>query len=392
MPEGVNPAVVVVAYNRPDALSRLLNSLDAADYPNPVPLIISIDRGGTGISPAVSHIAEGFAWRYGSKRVIERREHLGVVGHFYACGDMTAELGSMVLLEDDLSVSPAYYGFASSALNAYGSDERIAGTCLYALSFNGFTQDPFLPIDDGSDVFFLALPYTQGLAFSAEQWAWFRGFDPAMPSKDNNRRLPMHPAFQRFPPDEWFPRLAEYVAASERYFCYPRSSLSTGWGDEGAHFDQASSWFQTPLKAAGGSFRLSNPEEALAVYDSYFEILPERLRRLGAGSNDGEFEVDLYATKAPGVARHSLILTSRPARRALRTYGLRMYPPELNFVYGVAGTEVSLARVEDVDWGWLGGLEARRRLDAYFWARRRPSRRRGLAFAFARMAERLRHR
>ena len=48
MPERTTPAVVVVAYERPDALFRLLRSLSRADLEKcgEVPLVISIDGGG----------------------------------------------------------------------------------------------------------------------------------------------------------------------------------------------------------------------------------------------------------------------------------------------------------------------------------------------------------
>jgi hypothetical protein len=381
----VTPAVVAVAYNRPEALSRLLASIARARYPEaPVPLVISIDRGPGGVSAEVAGIARGFEWPRGPKLVIEREERLGVVGHFRACGDLTSEYGAIVLLEDDLVAGGAFYDFAAAALQAYGGDDRIGGLSLYSLSFNGFTHDPFLPVDDGGDVFFMKLPYTQGLAFTAEQWRRFSEFarEPLT--------LPvpgMHPAFSRFGADEWFPLLAAYLAATGRYFCFPRGSHTTGWGDAGAHFEAASSWFQAPLQVAAESFRLPAFDDALAVYDGFYEILPDRLARLAPGLPES-FGVDLYATKAAADA--GLVLTTRPARRAVARYGLRMYPPELNVACDVPGDEIALAAAEDVDWGKWAALEARRRLDAYFWQRRRPSRRRSLAFAAARLLERIR--
>ncbi len=60
----MNPAIVINAYNRPDALRRLLSSVERAQYPpgKPVSLVISIDRGEGGVHPQVAAIADGFAW------------------------------------------------------------------------------------------------------------------------------------------------------------------------------------------------------------------------------------------------------------------------------------------------------------------------------------------
>jgi hypothetical protein len=383
----VKAAVVIVAYNRPAALRRLLDSLIRAWHADGTPLVISIDRGESGIDPGVGAIAETFEWPHGDKRVLGRERHLGVVGHFRACGELAAEYGAAVILEDDLTVAAPYYGFAVQALAGYEADDRIAGLCLYALDFNGFTGDPFLPVDDGADVFFMRLPYTQGIAFTSAQWqrldAW-----RAVNSVAQHQEL--HPSFLRFGPDEWFPELAAYLVATGRYFSFPRVSLTTGWGDAGAHFAKPSNWFQTRLQTARRDYRLPALGDATAVYDGFFEIEPSRLVKLGASLPVEAFDLDLNATKQPRHLKQPHVLTTRRARSPLASFGLRLYPPELNVAYATPGADITLARREDVDWGQAAQLDARARLDAYFWARRRPSRRRELTFRLARLVDSLR--
>jgi hypothetical protein len=85
-------------------------------------------------------------------------------------------------------------------------------------------------------------------------------------------------------------------------------------------------------------------------------------------------------------------LTTRPVRGAEARFGLTMYPPELNLARNVPGSDIALARVEDVRWDDWGEKEARRRLHAYFWRRHRPSRARALGFQAARAVEWLRQR
>jgi hypothetical protein len=291
------------------------------------------------------------------------------------------------LLEDDLEAGPAYYEFARRACDRYRDDERVAGTCLYGLWFNGFTHDPFVPVDDGSDVFFLQLPYTQGLAFTAAEWQRLTAHraTPRM-----LRSADLHRSFRRFAPDEWFPALASYLAATGRYFCFPRVSLVTGWGDAGAHFDAPTSWLHTPMQLRPREYVLPGLDESLAVYDSFYELLPSRLRTLGADLPLPDFDVDLNATRGRANLHHDHVLTTRPARRAIKSYGLRLRPLELNVVEGVPGDDISLASRDDVCWDWPAGLEARRRLHLYHWARLRPSRRRHLLYALAGAFERLR--
>ena len=95
---------------------------------------------------------------------------------------------------------------------------------------------------------------------------------------------------------------------------------------------------------------------------------------------DREFDVDLNATKQPANLRNDLVLTTRPVRNPVASFGLAMYPPELNVMTEVPGREISLAHRDDVLWDSWAEVEARRRLHAYHQRRNRPSRRRTLRF------------
>jgi hypothetical protein len=386
----MTPALVVIAYNRPQALTRLLASLDAAAYPAAVevPLLISIDRGPEGVSAAVSEAARVFEWRFGPKQVIEQPQRLGLVSHFRECGHLSQRFDGCVLLEDDLTVAPPFYRFAAQSLAAYAADERIAGVCLYGLWFNGFTREPFEPLQDGADAFFLRLPYTQGLAFTGEQW---RRFDEWWAQAAPQSLGELHPAFRDFGNDEWFPALAAYSAGEQRYFCFPRVSLSVAWGDAGSHFDAATHWLQAPVQLRSEDYRLLPLDDALAVYDAFFELLPDRLRALAPHLPDVPFGLDLNATKQPENLKPDYVLTTRPARNPLVSFGLRLRPPELNVIHAVEGHEVSLARREDVRWDAWAGREARRRVFEHAWSRYRPSRRRSMGFALARFMNRFRY-
>lgn len=65
-------AIVVVAYNRTDSVSRLLGSLAKAHYSIPAPLIISIDKSNTD---DVAKLADSFEWEHGPKRVIKHQQN-----------------------------------------------------------------------------------------------------------------------------------------------------------------------------------------------------------------------------------------------------------------------------------------------------------------------------
>jgi hypothetical protein len=347
-------AIVINAYNRPAALTRLLNALCGAHYPanGEVPLVVSIDRGG---SADVAVLAERFEWPFGPKQVLMREEHLGLLQHFFACGDLTEQYESIIYLEDDLLVSPVFYDYATQALTFYRGDDRIAGVSLYGLWFNGYTQQPFVSLADGSDVFFVQVPYTQGLAMTRDQWADFtRWRQSSMASAAST--VPMHGAWSHFDAEDWFPILARFVMTTNRYFVFPRVSLTTGCGDAGTHFAQASRFFEAPLQRGKCRYDFKSLADADAVYDSFFELRPDRLNRLTDQVRNYDYAVDLYATKSRSNLRSEYVLTSRRCRRPIKSFGKSRWPLEMNVIEPAPGTGIYLCRTEDIRWDAVSRL------------------------------------
>lgn len=119
----LNPAIVVVAYNRSKSLERLLCSIASAnyvDYSN-ITLVISIDGGGTG---ECEQVANSFQWEYGEKRIICHNENLGLKRHIVSCGDLTKQYDSIILLEEDIYVSPYFYDYSVRTASYYQSEEK----------------------------------------------------------------------------------------------------------------------------------------------------------------------------------------------------------------------------------------------------------------------------
>jgi hypothetical protein len=380
------PAIVVNAYNRPAALARVLNSLQQAVYPvdAEVSLAISIDRGG---DHAVQMLAESFVWPHGPKTVMLQEQHLGLVQHFFACGDLTQRYKAIVYLEDDLTVSPVFYAYAAQALSFYREDERVAGLSLFGLWFNGYTQQPFVPLPDGSDAFFVQVPYTQGLAFTAAQWARFAAWRHS-PLADAVPTVPLHEAWSRFDREDWFPLLARFVITTDRYFVFPRVSHTTGWGDAGTHFAQVSRFFHVPLQRGKTSYDFKTLDEADAVYDSFFELQPDRLNRLTDQLRGYDYTIDLYATKSRANLRTEYVLTSRRSRNPIISFGKTAWPIEMNVVGRMPGAEICLCRVEDVRRDRLAWLQSWSENYRYFARGRLPKMTTVLKLVAARLLKR----
>lgn len=374
----MKPAIVVAAYNRPEALARLLGCLAQGEYPPDVPLVISIDPGGSR-EAKVCAAAEAFEWRHGEKCVMRHPAHLGLVEHMHVCGSLTRQYGSIVKLEDDYLVSPMFYLYAAQALDAYQDDPRIAGVSLYQLWFNGYTYYPFTPFLDDGDAYFLQIPWSQGQVYTEAQWSayaeWRRSAGSHIPANS-----PIHEVYTRFAKDDWFPLKTRYLAETNRFYAFPRESLSTNSGEPGTHFEQKTSYFQTPLQTRKREYRFVALDQAVAVYDSFLEMLPDRLSRLAPALATYDIDVDLYGAKSPQKIRKEYVLTTKACSRPILTFGDELRPLEANVAAETPGTVISLCRTHDLRGGWLARMRARKRLHDWFMGRHTTARRTRLLF------------
>jgi hypothetical protein len=384
----MKPAIAIPAFNRPHALQRLLTSLQQAHYTDGVHLVISIDRPRRGdarqqqLNEEVYQLACGFEWPHGPKEVIYHREHLGLIGNVFFCGRLSHRFGSVILLEDDLYVSQAFYIYAIQALDFYQDDPRIAGIALNTLWFNGYTHQPFIPYLDAADVFFLPIPWYQGQAYTAGQWdafaTWYETANTTISPDDA-----LHELFRAFPSTDWFPIKTKYLVNNGRYYVFPRESLTTNFGEPGTHFRQPTTFFQVPLQHFRRQYQFHPLDSAIAVYDAFFEIQPDRLNRLTGLFADYSYDIDLYATKSPPRLQADYVLTTRPYHAALCTFGKTMRPMEANIVANIPGNEIAFCRKEDVDTGWTASRTTAQNNNDYFAHYHRLGRRQRLRYTLA---------
>lgn len=339
-----HPAIVVIAYNRPQFLQRLLTAVAAAHYPEgDVPLIISIDKSEVD---EVGRIADSFEWHNGTKTVIKQETHLGLKEHVLRCGDLTAAYGNIIMLEDDLLVSPWFYKYAIEASAHYQNEEKIAGISLfnYHISENGFF--PFTPVPDGSDVYFLQVASSWGQLFYQRSWSKFRNW-----LKDNhNENLPAYaPAYLRkWSTSSWKKHFNHYLLHSQQFFVFPRVGLSTNFGEPGVNTDRRG-LFQTELLHGAHQFNFVTLQESGAVYDAWYEIVPDILSGSNSNLAGKNFTVDLHATKEREQISTTLLLSGRNCHSPLVSFAGDMQAAEDNVIYNLKGNRFHLGNVADFD-------------------------------------------
>ncbi len=328
-------AIVVVAYNRPHSLRRILGSLAAAEYhEQEIPLIISIDNGDNA---DVLAIANEFDWEFGEKTVLYQEQKLGLKAHILKCGELTKEYGNIIMLEDDLFVSPVFFAYARAALTFAEDKDYIGGISLYNHLFNVHVREPFQALDDGFDNWYMQFASSWGQAWSRKQWEGFTVWYGKNAEKDLQ-------AIGKLVPDNvlswseqsWLKHYIKYLIDTDKFFLYPRISLTTNFADEGTHAAEAVTDLQVPLSIRmGQDYCFSTLEDSSSVYDAFFENVVLRSKVIEVIPQAELIEIDLYGYKETK-KRYVLSSAAKPYK-VLTSYGRKLRPLDANVLYNIEG-------------------------------------------------------
>ena len=260
---------------------------------------------------------------------------------------LSQQYGSVIVLEDDLYVSPHFYTYTVQALNYYGDDPQIAGIALYSPRISGIAKKmPFFPMQDGADVFFSQMVCSWGQAWSAKQWAPFKAWLDGGQEVRAGDQLPH--SIKRWKDHSWVKIFSKYVVEAHRFFVYPYVSYTTNMGDAGVHFQRHEPEFQVSLQMGRPKPRFHHIDDAKAVYDVCFDLLPSRLNALQPALAEYQYVVDLFGIKDLDTHPEKWVLTQQPVSRSAKSWGRALIPWEMNIIQDIPGQEIHLARKEDI--------------------------------------------
>lgn len=331
--------IIAIGYNRPDSIGRLLDRLNACDYPHDrVPLVVSLDNSG---KPDVYDAASAFSWARGPYQVVLQPRRMGCKNHILHCGSYMEQYGwdAAIVLEDDVYPSVAFYQYALQAVTHYRDDDRIAGIALYAMPQNQTVRLPFAPALSEYDAYFMQLAQSCGQVWMKRQWKAFADWYAA--HSERFTEAPGVPAnVCRWPETSWLKYHIRYCVETGKYFVYPYQSLTTNFSDVGQHTGVASNTLQTHLQQrARAAYLFPNLDTAPVVYDVWHENLriPEALKL-----KSEEVCVDIFGGKGnPEKKRYWLTTLSRPYK-VERSFALSLYPMDMNVLCGLEGDQIIL--------------------------------------------------
>lgn len=323
-----NIAIVVVAYNRPDALTRLLDTLNNVDYEgHSVPLIISIDYSGNN---GTFKVADAFSWRFGEKKILQHESNLGLKKHVLSCGDLVKDYDAIIILEDDLLVSSAMYSYASRAVEKYKNEDKVAAISLYAKGFSETALKPFVPTASGLDTYFIQTAESWGQVWMHDEWflfkEWYNTFGDSF---SDSETIPKN--VREWDDRSWKKYHIWYCIEKGKYTVYPYTALTTCRGEEGEHVKNSMNTYQVPLLTdALKDYRFADFSDAKAVkYDAFLERVLD---------NSPDTCLDLYGQKTNYDSYRYVITPKCLNYKVVDTYGLLLRPHEENVLQKEKGS------------------------------------------------------
>lgn len=331
-----NIAIVAVTYNRTDSLKRLLCSLEKAYYTNETPtLIISIDKSNTDV---VEKFADDYNWPHGPKIVRKHEQNLGLRNHMMSLGEWFENFDTLVVLEDDIIVSPCFYTYVRQASDKYMGHDEVCGISLYSFSRNYQTRLPFTPYSSEYDVFFMNCAMSWGEVWMKPQWNKFYEWYL------NNQDFPIEPHLPELIcrwSKSWLKYHTKYCIEKNKYFVFPYVSLSSNNGDVGVHVGAGNSWgFQVPLQfGKKKSYQLPDNVSDAVCYDGFFEnkVLYKIL-----GIEEKDCCIDLCGTQCNRLKKKYWLTLAKADFPIVKSFALGMRPIEAAVINGELGVEIFL--------------------------------------------------
>ncbi len=326
-------AIVVIGYNRPKSIQRLLNSLLNADYNGDyIDLIISIDKS---FDNRVSVVSDKFSWPYGEKRVINHETNLGLRKHVIKCGEYLSEYENIIVLEDDIYVSRTFYNFAKQATEFYKEDDDIAGISLYQHKWNVGCSRLFEARKNAYDVYLMQYASSWGQIWNKKKWNEFMEWYKEIDDNFNVSLIPGNVC--KWPSSSWLKYHIRYCIEKNKFFVYPYNSLSTNFGDTGTHVNLGNSNYQVSLEENENKIYKFSNKSNLIKYDAFFENIEISNKMI----DNFDIEIDLYGMKS-SVSKRYLLSTKPLNYKIISSYGYNMRPHEMNVINEIEGDIIKL--------------------------------------------------
>lgn len=333
---GLKLGIVIIGYSNVEGIKRLLSSLDRVNFnQDELLLIFSVDYSGNN---SVAELAYNYDWKHGNKVVKAYNKNLGLRTHILKCGDYLEEfdLDALIVLEDDIFLSPNAYHYSLETVNHYRNDMKIAGISLYKHEFNINAKHPFIALDDGYDTYFMQYAQSWGQIWLRNQWKEFKKwYELESWNKLDQRIVPDN--LKKWQ-NSWLKYHIMYCIDTDSYFVYPRISQTSDFSDAGVHGTRQNTDMQVSLDYANDRlWRFASLSESKAVYDAFFQN--KYIIKLLEIDN---VLIDYYGIREMIPSTKYLLSTKALNYKTIKSWALQLRPIEANIINNIDGNDIFL--------------------------------------------------
>ena len=326
-------AIVVVAYNRLDSVSRLLRSLENAYYDDEVTLIISIDKSDTDI---VERYALDYQWNYGKKIVDLHEQNLGLRNHMLSLGKWFDFFDAIVVLEDDIVVAESFFLYTKQCVDKYYNNYEIAGIGLYSYNVNYLNNLPFQPQKSIYDVYLWNNAISWGEVWMKKQWSDFYEWYKEHLEFPQLAYLPER--FCNMGKNSWLKYHTRYCIENNKYFVVPYNAFSSNFDDIGTHNVLVSAIYQVPLVHGKiGELRFPKNLHDAVRYNGFLE---NKSIYENIGFTENECSLDLNGCCRNYSEKRYWLTTKKANYKIIKSYGLKLRPIEDNVINNITGSSI----------------------------------------------------
>jgi len=335
----LNLNIVIPVFNRPHSLARLLRSFDSAHFFGIVNIYISCEANS---SSSVLKLAEAFEWKHGIKTIIKRDSQLGADAHNLACMAMAKELGHILVIEDDLVVSPYFLQYLEACEDIF-SEHLLAGVSLYRYPIIEMGHFPFSLVPNDEFTYYQQRPSSKGCFYTWDMIEPYFDFLKSFKYDFENYSLPAN--VQNWSDEVWEKSFYCYMIENNKFIAFPRFSLSTDFADAGVHMKKQTLKYvhQSPLFLSDNFNVIKKINDTLNVYDSFYELLPNKVKSINKLLSDFDFEMDLYGNKKLQNIKSEFLLSSKKCVKPKLGWERRLKPEINNILLDQIGLFFTLA-------------------------------------------------
>lgn len=331
-----NIAIIVICYNRVDSLARLLKSLSEADYSGDmVPLIISVDKSSTDL---VEKYAQNYHWEHGTKHVITHEHNLGLRKHILSQSKHLESFDAIVVLEDDILVSPNFWDFVKQSTQQYADNDDVAGISLYNYAVTNYSRRPFVPRQNGYDAYMMNCAMSWGQVWLRKQFGefleWYAEHEDFTPTEHIPQDIML------WGEKSWLRYHTRYCIERNKYFVYPYVSLTTNCAEQGEHMEKQDTIYQVPLLCGKKEhYHLPSTTAEAECYDGYYE---NKALYRALALTENECCLDLMGLNDNPCGKRYWLTTRRLKYKVVRAFSCIYRPIEQNVLSQCNGNEIYL--------------------------------------------------